>query len=387
MSLGIGRVLRALRDAISGHDPAWTARDEAGAPGVPPAAWDTGDEEENAAAARQYRACADAGARVLHRWYNPSTGLWHTAGWWNSANALNAVIQYTQRTGDRTYAGLIETTFGAAQRAHPRFINDYYDDNAWWALSWIGAYDLTGDRRYLEAAQVIFRQMATGWDDVCGGGVWWTTGRTYKNAIPNELFLLLGARLHQRSGADGEGSGYLDWAMREWQWFRDSGMIGPAGLVNDGLTSDCQNNGGTPWTYNQGVILGGLAALHEITGDRGYLEQGEKIARAVLRDLTSPDGILVEPCEAQRGGCNGDQAQFKGIFIRNLYDFYRQSPEPAYREFILANARSIWVNSRNRRGQFGLRWTGPFDRADAIRHSSALEAFNAAVGVTAPDFP
>jgi hypothetical protein len=79
--------------------------------------------------------------------------------------------------------------------------------------------------------------------------------------------------------------------------------------------------------------------------------------------------------------------QFKGIFIRNLYDFYRQDPKPGYQAFILANARSIWVNSRNRRGQFGVRWTGPFDRADAIRQSSAQEALNAAVGVTTPGWP
>jgi predicted alpha-1,6-mannanase (GH76 family) len=383
MSFGIARALRALRDGLSRHYPAGTAPSEPGGPEAPPANWDPADEAANAAAARQYRACAAAGARVLHRWYNRSTGLWDTAGWWNSANALNAVIQYTQRTGDRSYAGVIETTFGAAQRAHPRFINEYYDDNAWWALSWIAAYDLTGDERYLDAAEVIFDQMTGGWDDVCGGGVWWTTARTYKNAIPNEQFLLLAARLHQRSGSG--RSVYLDWAIREWEWFRASGMIGPAGLVNDGLTQDCQNNGGTTWTYNQGVILGGLAALHEITGDRAYLEPGETIAGAVLRDLTSPDGVLVEPCELQRGGCNGDQAQFKGIFVRNLYDFWQQSPRPAYRAFILANARSIWVNDRNRRGQFGLRWTGPFDRADAIRHSSALEALNAAVGVVQSD--
>ena len=380
MTSVIGRALRALRDGITGRAPDGTAGGEPGGPEAPPATWDTGDEAQNAAAAQQYRDCAAAGARALQRWYNRSTGQWDTAGWWNSANALHAVIQYTQRTGDRSYAGVIETTFGAGQRAHPRFVNDYYDDNAWWALSWIAAYDLTGDPRYLDAARVIFDHMASGWDDVCGGGVWWTTARTYKNAIPNELFLQLAARLHQRSGGGGR-SVYLDWALREWQWFQASGMTGPSGLVNDGLTRDCQNNGGITWTYNQGVILGGLAALHEITGDRGYLEAGESIADAVLRDLTSPDGILVEPCESQRGGCNGDAAQFKGIFARNLYDFWRQSPKPAYRTFILANARSIWVSDRNRRDQFGLRWTGPFDRADAIRHSSAQEALNAAAGV------
>ena len=158
----------------------------------------------------------------------------------------------------------------------------------------------------------------------------------------------------------------------------------PGGLVNDGLTTDCANNGGTTWTYNQGVIIGGLVVLHEITGDGTYLRQAEAIAAAALRDLTVPPGILAEPGERDGADHGGDQPQFKGIFVRNLYELYRHSPRAEYRDFILANATSLWRNSRNRRNQIGLAWNGPFDRADAARQGSALDALNAAVGVTEP---
>ena len=97
-----------------------------------------------------------------------------------------------------------------------------------------------------------------------------------------------------------------------------------------------------------------------------------------------PPGILAEPGERPDAGWEGDQPQFKGIFIRNLYELYRLSPRAEYRDFILTNATSLWRNARNRRDQVGLAWTGPFDRADAARQSSALDALNAAVGVTAP---
>jgi len=141
-----------------------------------------------------------------------------------------------------------------------------------------------------------------------------------------------------------------------------------------------------PVSLRAGVVLGGLAALFEITGDRAYLQQGEAIASAVLAKLVTPasahpPGILIEPCERAPAGCNGDQAQFKGIFIRYLYEFWLQSRQPAYRTFILANARSVWDNNTNASHQFGLRWTGPFDRADAARQSSALDALNAAVAL------
>jgi predicted alpha-1,6-mannanase (GH76 family) len=333
----------------------------------------------------QYRAWAGEAAGALHRWYNPRKGLWKTTGWWNSANALTAVINHAQRTGEDRYRYVIETTFSRAQRVNPGFTNVFYDDDGWWALAWIAAFDLTGEAKYLDAARALFAGMAAGWDAACGGGLWWNRRKKYKNAIPNELFLLIAGRLHQRTaGADRGGSEYLDWAVREWQWFSASGMIGPAGLVNDGLTADCANNGRTTWTYNQGVIVGGLAVLFEITGDGTYLAQAEAIAAAALRDLTVPPGILVEPGERETGRRDRDRPQFKGIFVRNLYELHLRSPRAEYRDFFLANATSLWRNSRNERNQVGLAWTGPFDRADASRQGSALDALNAAVGVTGP---
>jgi hypothetical protein len=38
-------------------------------------------------------------------------------------------------------------------------------------------------------------------------------------------------------------------------------MTNGVGLVNDGLTATCLNNGATTWTYNQDVTLAGMAEL------------------------------------------------------------------------------------------------------------------------------
>ena len=339
-----------------------------------------------------YRARAAAAADVLQRWYSPRTGLWRGTGWWNSACALTALIRYMRDTGDRAYADVIETTFRqaprhsgagrltpfAGRRREAGFINTFFDDNGWWALAWAAAFDLTGEQRYLEAAETVFRHNLTGWDSTCGGGLWWNERREYKNAITSELLLLLAALLAQRVPGRGE---YLDWAKRSWQWLDGSGMIGPDGLVNDGLTAGCVNNGGTTWTYNQGVILGGLTALHDITGDAGYLRRAEGIADAALAGLTSPAGILAEPTEAD--GCDGNQSQFKGIFVRYLVDLAQLDSRPGYRAFLLANADAVWDRARNPAGQLGLRWAGPFDQADASRQSSALEVLTAAAALQA----
>ena len=50
----------------------------------------------------------------------------------------------------------------------------------------------------------------------------------------------------------------------------------------------------TTWTYNQGVILGGLVWLHKLTGDKQLLLQGADIIDAVLGLLTDSNGVLLE---------------------------------------------------------------------------------------------
>ncbi len=55
-------------------------------------------------------------------------------------------------------------------------------------------------------------------------------------------------------------------------------MINAQSLVNDGLNSSnpnaCTNNGRTTWTYNQGVILGGLVELYNADKDPTLLPAG-----------------------------------------------------------------------------------------------------------------
>src|SRR6202021_1383102 len=183
----------ALQRRSAGQPPGRSGRSGPDSLAVPPPPQPEQQPEQQP---DPYRAWASEAVGALQRWYNPRTGLWKTAGWWNSANALTAVIQHGQRTGEHAYRYVIETTFTRAQRADPGFSNLYYDDDGWWALAWIAAYDLTGEAKYLDMARALFAGMAAGWDDACGGGLWGTRRKTYKNAIPNDFFLLIAGRLN-----------------------------------------------------------------------------------------------------------------------------------------------------------------------------------------------
>jgi predicted alpha-1,6-mannanase (GH76 family)/acetyl esterase/lipase len=314
-----------------------------------------------------------AGLKTLQTWYTEDTGLWKTTGWWNAANALTVLVEYSKISNTSDLLPVIANTFERNSEKH--FLNKYYDDEGWWALGWADAYELSHQARYLEMAEQIFTDMTAGWDDTCSGGIWWSKDRHYKNAIANELFLSIAARLANLSQDEQKRATYLDWAQREWKWFATSGMINKDNLVNDGLDSTCHNNQRTVWTYNQGVILGGLSALTKASNDVKALSVARSIALAAISRLTDPEGVLHDPCEPSR--CGKDAVQFKGIFARNLAALNAEARAPQFAAFLETNAEAVWKN-RDSDNRFGVVWSGLSDVKNAATQVSGLDALLAA---------
>lgn len=309
-----------------------------------------------------------AGLAELIRYYG-NDGL-IGASWWQSAVALSTVETYAQTTGDTSYDAVISATF--AGHSDGKFENGSDDDTAWWALTWLQAYDITHDAKYLSMARADADYIHEDWDSTCGGGVWWQRSRYYKNAISNELFLELTAWLHNSISGD---SKYLRWATAEWSWFEHSGMINSASLINDGLGVDCTNDGDLTWTYNQGVILAGLARLYQATGNRALLTSAERIARAAIGQLTVA-GVLDEPCSD--AGCtarlDADTQSFKGIFVRNLKVLAVAARTKQFNGFFRRQAQAIEAHDTGPSHQFGMFWAGPVTHISAASQASALDA-------------
>jgi predicted alpha-1,6-mannanase (GH76 family) len=157
-----------------------------------------------------------------------------------------------------------------------------FNDDAQWALLgyWkVADYrDAHGENSapYKNAALSVYQYVSAQWDtSLCGGGVPWTNGGNYKNAITNELFLSTSAQGYRRTGEQS----FLDNAKKAWAWCKSSnlwesaallrfslvveqsGIRNSQGLWNDGLdASTCKNNGETTWTYNQVSGSSGLIA-------------------------------------------------------------------------------------------------------------------------------
>jgi predicted alpha-1,6-mannanase (GH76 family) len=355
--------------------------------------------------------------------FEPSTSAW------NSANALTTTVNFTRLTDDPTYLNLIHHAFDSRDdefSISTRFV----DDEGWWALAWIDASELDArdearSKRELMRAEFIFRDMEKYWDSTCGGGVWWRKSKSYKNAIANELFMAVAARLY----LDTRRPEYLEWARAEYRWFFDSsGMYVGDKLIVDGI-EDGTCGGNRPrtfnhsaWTYNQGVILGALVTLRAtnpegpdaaeiVTRAKGIADTAlhALTANGILTENESPAGVPVEPKRPERRpqrvhktgpvavgvpDCAGpDCPQFKGIFVRNLGTLTRAlselDPDRAkYARFLADNAASVWRNDRfETHGSvfFGTYWQGPLSRErNAAVQAAALDALIEAIPLESP---
>jgi predicted alpha-1,6-mannanase (GH76 family) len=149
--------------------------------------------------------------------------------------------------------------------------------------------------------------MAKNWKPEKGGGVMWSEDpdKQRPNTITNGLFLILSARLHQRT----RDATYLRWAEKTLGWMRGNALYDGIAVV------DAPGHVGDYWTYNQGVFIGGLTALYQDTGQRAYLDDAVKATEGILHrsGLTQSTGIIIEKL-----GTNGDASLFKGVFVRYL---------------------------------------------------------------------
>ena len=75
------------------------------------------------------KAPLDAAATALMAQYDAGSGTWSSIGWWNSANALTAIIDYSAATGNKTWDYAVANSFD--QNKGHNFTNDYMDDTAW----------------------------------------------------------------------------------------------------------------------------------------------------------------------------------------------------------------------------------------------------------------
>ena len=151
----------------------------------------------------------------------------------------------------------------------------YYDDNAWIGLQLFNAYELLGDKKYLDLAEEVLAFLWTGWDMRGGGGIYWDKtfgGKGTCTNGPAGLCFSLGYLATQNETYLEHAKDIYDF---EYKILRDE-----RGLYAEGLEGDWHSK--KPWraAYDQGTMVASAAMLYAITEDEAYFTSMKQTAAA-----------------------------------------------------------------------------------------------------------
>ena len=140
---------------------------------------------------------------------NPYSYLWPFSGTLSAVNAiLEADASYRSVLDGRVLPGLaqyLDTTRMPA--AYASYINTapasdrFYDDNVWLGIDFCDIYEATGDKKYLAEAEMIWKFIESGTDDVLGGGIYWCEQQKHsKNTCSNAPGTVYALKLYAATG-------------------------------------------------------------------------------------------------------------------------------------------------------------------------------------------
>lgn len=291
-----------------------------------------------------------------------------TAAFWRSAELMEMVEDAYQASGKKAQRRtIVALRRGVLARYGVLWTDDrkFNDDVLWMTLAFIRDYELTGSKASREAARRNFDAViARGLSDDLGGGLWWTTDRTQKNACVNGPGAVAAYHLYLATG----DKAYLDHASGLYEWERARLFDEATGAVYDHISrradgSEVLNR--QTYSYNQGTFIGAAQALSLATGVPSYFIDALE-AFAFAREKLTVGGIL-----AVEGPDNSDRGGFKGIFARYAGPFAGDVEGGA--AWLTQNAQAAW-GRRDGRGLIGQDWTRdtPSGRLYAFDCSSAV---------------
>ncbi|CCH45435.1 Meiotically up-regulated protein [Wickerhamomyces ciferrii] len=157
----------------------------------------------------------------------------------------------------------------------------YYDDDAQVAFALIGAFEITGNKEYLDRARELVRYLMGGWNKDSKaknqGGVLWHRDKPYISAISNSECALAALRIARL--IPNESKIYIDFGAKAIEWLIKY-LLDDDYLVLDGIDKNSDGANGMKWTYNTGVALSAASHLYEYTKDDKWKHHANELAAA-----------------------------------------------------------------------------------------------------------
>ena len=197
----------------------------------------------------------------------------------------------------------------------------YYDDNAWICIQLLFGYQNLGDKSLLDAAKKNLAFLRTGWDDVLGGGIYWSASYESKNACANAPTAIANLLYYQITGE----KDYLEHAQAIYDWMnatlRENDLFSDAIGVADG--------GINHWkaAYNQATMIYAGSLLYDLTGAEKYYKLTKKTVDASL-------SLMFIETETENGGTDITMRENPiysawciGWLVRSYVKFFEVDPQ------------------------------------------------------------
>ena len=221
----------------------------------------------------------------------------------------------------------------------------YFDDSGWWGLSFIDAYRVLGDAKYLAYAHRAFVFIVgAGWDKR-KGGVWWETQHRHKTAEPLAAAVLIGTWLYKVR----HKQWYLQQVNKLLRWADAHSFNHARGLYQRNATDS------TVMDYVQGLMIAAHAELCHVLHRQSLCAKAKQLANASVRAF--PQMLNWSP-------------SYDVVYVRWMLDYYRLSGDARWYTLAQRNAQRALANSRDSRGLFVRDWNGRYI-ADTLQHHAA----------------
>lgn len=195
----------------------------------------------------------------------------------------------------------------------------YYDDDAQVCLAMLSAFEVTGDKRYLDQGRELTLFLMGGWNDdpkaKTKGGMKWHITKPYLNACTTAEVAKCCLQIARH--IPNEAKSYIDFAARAIDWqlkvLQDPGDK----LIRDGVQADSDKVDDMKWLYNTGTTLSCCSMLFAATGDKHWQDRANELATAA----TDPNVFFYDRDYPMELRYWRDPSKFNQLLIEGLADY------------------------------------------------------------------
>ena len=292
---------------------------------------------------------------------NQFSYLWPYSGTFSAVNALFEAThdkKYLRLLDKRVLPGLEE--YFDTQRtpnAYSSYIQTapasdrFYDDNVWLGIDFTDIYQITGEQKYLDKAQLIWKFIESGTDNLLGGGIYWCEQKKEsKNTCSNAPGSVLAFKLFKATNDSvyfKQGKDLYDWTQKTLQDSTDS-------LYFDTIRLDGKI-GKAKFAYNSGQMMQSAALLYQLTQNPIYLKEAQNVAKECYNyfftDFTTTTGENFKILK------QGD-IWFTAVMLRGFIELYHIDKNKTYINAFNKSLNHAWNNARDNKGLFNTDLSG-----------------------------